>query len=84
MFGVIRYFNYDKKNKPFTILQVFNSFSRAKLCALMCAQNHYGKDVVDGVCEKVVFIDDEIFEGYTKGNGYNKFVYTIIKQNPKN
>lgn len=79
MFGVVRYLNYDKKNVPFTVLHVFSSLSRAKLYAYMSAENKYGKEVVDGVCEKVVFIDDEIIEGYTTDNGYNKFVYSVIE-----
>lgn len=76
MYGVVRYFNYHK-NVTFTILQIFNSLSIAKLCAYIYAENDYGKEVVDDVCERWVDIENKVFEGYTTDGGYNKFVYSV-------
>lgn len=77
MYAVIRYFNY-RKNVSFTILKTFNSLEKADEFALKCAENDFGKDVVQGVREKRVYVN-EIFDGYTKGDGYDQHVYSVIK-----
>jgi hypothetical protein len=78
MYAVIRYFNY-RKEVSFKILKTFNDFEKADTYALKCAEDDFGEDaVVQGVSEKWVYVDD-VMDGYTKGNGYDQFVYTVIE-----
>ncbi|NBP15272.1 hypothetical protein EBU95_12860 [bacterium] len=78
MYAAIRYFNY-RKEVSFKILKTFKNFKNAYEYAFECAQDDFGEDaVVEGVSEKRVYVDDEI-EGYTKGDGYDQFVYTVIE-----
>lgn len=78
MYAVVRYFNY-RKNVSFTILKTFNSIGNADKYALRCAQDEFGeKEVVEGVMERWIDLDEEI-EGYTEGDGYDKFVFTVIE-----
>lgn len=78
MYAVIRYFNY-RKGVSFTILRTFNSLKRADNYALKCAEDDFGKDeVVQGVAERRVDVD-EVFDGYTKGDGYDYYVYSVIE-----
>jgi len=78
MYAVVRYFNY-RKEVSFTILKTFKSFKNADEYAFKRAQDDFGEDaVVEGVSEKRVYVDDEI-EGYTKGDGYDQFVYTVME-----
>lgn len=80
MYAVIRYFNY-RKGVSFTILQTFNSLTRADHYALKRAEDEFGsKDVVQGVSERWVHVD-EVIDGYTKGDGYDQFVYSVIEFN---
>ena len=77
MYGVISYFN-NRKNVSFNILKTFKELKSAKEYALEIAENEYGEEnVVEGVNENWVYINDEIL-GYTKGNGYSKWVYAVI------
>jgi len=78
MYAVIRYFNY-RKEVSFKILKTFNDFEKADTYALKCAEDDFGEDVVvQGVSEKWVYVDD-VMDGYTKGDGYDQFVYTVIE-----
>jgi hypothetical protein len=78
MYATIRYFNY-RKEVSFTILKTFNSFKNADKYALKCAQDDFGeKNVIEGVSEQWVYVNGEI-EGYTRGDGYDQFVYTVIE-----
>lgn len=78
MFAVIRYFNY-RKEVSFKILKTFNNFEKADTYALKCAEDNFGEDnVVQGVSEKWVYVDD-VMDGYTKGDGYDQYVYTVIE-----
>lgn len=78
MYAVIRYFNY-RKDISFKILKTFKSLDKADNYALKCAEDEFGEfDVVQGVAEKRVHID-EIFDGYTKGDGYDYYVYGVIE-----
>lgn len=77
MFAVVRYFNY-RKNVSFKILKIFNSFKNADDYALRCAEDDFGdSNVVEGVRERWVYVDDAS-EGYTKGDGYDECVYTVM------
>jgi len=77
MYAVIRYFNY-RKDITFNILKTFNNVERAKKYAFQCAEEDYGDAVIEGVSDQYVYIDDETFPGFTKGDGGDKFVYTVI------
>ena len=80
MYAVIRYFNY-RKGVSFKILKTFNNFEKADTYALQCAEDDFGKDVVvQGVSEKWVYVDD-VMDGYTKGDGYDQYVYSVIEFN---
>lgn len=80
MYAVIRYFNY-RKGVSFKILKTFNNFEKADTYALQCAEDDFGKDlVVQGVSEKRVYVD-EVMDGYTKGDGYDQYVYSVIEFN---
>jgi vacuolar-type H+-ATPase subunit I/STV1 len=76
MYAVVRYFNY-RKEVSFSILKTFYNFKNADKYALKCAQNDFGNNVVKGVSQQWVDVDDEI-EGYTANDGYGEFVYTIM------
>ena len=78
MYAVVRYFNY-RKEVTFTILRMFDCLKRAERYAFDCAKGEFGEEVVEGVSERWVGIDDEVIDGYTKGDGYDKFVYTVIQ-----
>jgi len=77
MYAVVRYFNY-RKDVSFTILKTYNSFKMAIKYALECAQKEFGEDVVAGVSDRKVYIDSEM-EGYTRGDGYEEYVYTVLE-----
>ena len=77
MYAVVRYFNY-RKGVSFTILKTFNSFKIADKYALSLARNDFGKDLVEGVSERWVYVDNEI-EEYTGGSGYDNFVYAVME-----
>lgn len=77
MYAAIRYFNY-RKEVSFTILKTFNSFKNADKYVYQRAQEDFGKDVVEGVAEQWVYVNGEI-EGYTKGDGYDQYVYTVLE-----
>ena len=77
MYGVISYFNY-RKDVSFNILKTFKELKNAEEYALQMAEEDYGEEnVVEGVNEEWVYINSEIL-GYTKGNGYCEWVYTVI------
>jgi hypothetical protein len=77
MYGVISYFNY-RKDVSFNILKTFKELKNAEEYALQMAEEEYGEEnVVEGVNEEWVYINSEIL-GYTKGDGYSKWVYTVI------
>ncbi len=76
MYAVIRYFNY-RKEVSFTILKTFKNFENADNYALECAKKDFGDQMVEGVSERWVYVDSEI-EVYTKGDGYDQFVYTVM------
>jgi hypothetical protein len=48
---------------------------------LHCAKQEYGDEytIVNTVSDRWVYADDEIFEGYTVGDGYGYFVFTVIE-----
>lgn len=78
MYAVIRYFNY-RKDISFKILKTFNSLDQADNYALKCAEDDFGEgDVVQGVAERRVYVD-EVYDGYTKGDGYDYYVYSVIE-----
>ena len=78
MYAVIRYFNY-RKDISFKILKTFNSLDKADNYALKCAEDDFGEgDVVQGVAERRVNVD-EVYDGYTKGDGYDYYVYSVIE-----
>lgn len=79
MYAVIRYFNY-RKNVSFAILKTFKSLKRADKYALQCAEEDYGEEeVVQGVDDSWIEVHNEVIDGYTKNDGYDKFVYSVIK-----
>lgn len=77
MYATIRYFNY-RKEVSFTILKTFKNFKNADKYAYECAKDDFGEDVVEGVAEQWVYVNGEI-ESYTKGDGYDRYVYTVIE-----
>lgn len=78
MFAVVRYFNY-RKDVSFTILKVFKNFKNAEKYALCCAEEEYGDEVVVGVEDEYVYMEDKIIEGYTTKDGHYRFVFTVIE-----
>ena len=77
MYAVVRYFNY-RKDVSFSILKTFNNQRRAESYALLLAEEEYGDEVVEGVEEPWVQVD-EVMEGLTHSNGYGQYVYTVIE-----
>jgi hypothetical protein len=78
-FAVIRYFNY-RKNVSFTILKTFDRIKTAEKYACSLAKKDFGKDLVKGVSERWVYVDSVLsYDGYTKGDGYDQYVYTVIE-----
>ena len=78
MYAVLQYFNY-RKDISFQLLKSFYDFEKAKEYALQCAEKECDGKVVDGVSEKWVEVDNELIEGFTTGNGYCKFVFTVVE-----
>jgi hypothetical protein len=81
MYAVICYLNY-RKDVSFSILKTFFSLIKAEKYALECAKEdakENGDKVIKGVSDKWVDVGDEVIEGYTTGNGYGVFVYSVIK-----
>jgi hypothetical protein len=80
MYAVIQYFNY-RKDVSFGIIKTFNNLNKAKKFALRCAKEEFGDNciIVDSVSDRWVYADDEIFEGYTVGDGNCQFVFTVIE-----
>ncbi len=77
MYATICYFNY-RKDISFKILKTFQDLDKADQYALQCAEEEYGEDeIVEGTSEKWIYID-EIIDGYTIGNGYCKWIYSVI------
>jgi len=80
MYAVVSYFNY-RKDVTFTLLKTFNSFVKAVKSAHEFATDNYGEDVVIGVSNKHVNVDNEVIDGITNGDGYYRRVYTVIEFN---
>lgn len=80
MYAVIQYYNY-RKDVSFGIIKTFNNLNKAKKYALDCAKQEYGDEytIVNTVSDRWVYAADEIFEGYTVGDGYGYFVFTVIE-----
>ena len=80
MYAVIQYFNY-RKDVSFGIIKTFNNLNKAKKFAFNYAKEEFGDDctIVISVSDRWVYADDEIFEGYTVGDGYGQFVFTVIE-----
>lgn len=78
MYAVISYFNY-RKEVSFSILKTFYSLNKAKKYAFEVANNEYGDEVVEGVSERWVTVSDEVIEGYTTGDGYGTYVFSVIE-----
>jgi hypothetical protein len=76
MYAVVCYFNY-RKDVSFSILKTFYSFENADKYALKCAKDDFGDNVEKGVSQQWVDVDDKI-DGYTTGDGYGEFVYTVM------
>jgi hypothetical protein len=78
-FAVIRYFNY-RKEVSFTILKTFDSIKNADKYAFKSARDDFGEEVIEGVSERWVYVDSVLSHGgYTKGDGYDQYVYTVIE-----
>lgn len=78
VYAVIRWYNY-RKNVSFKIVNTFVCLEKADSHALQCAEDEFGSEaVVQGVEQRVVNID-EVYDGYTKGDGYDCAVYSVIR-----
>jgi hypothetical protein len=78
MYAVVRYFNF-RKDVSFAVLKTFNDLTRADHYAKECAREDYDDDeLVTGVSEEWVYVDN-VVPGYTQGDGYDQFVYTVIE-----
>jgi hypothetical protein len=79
MYAVVRYFNY-RKDVSFKILKTFKSVEKADNYAYECAKNEFGENMTEGVMEEKVYVDTADFaSSYTNGDGYDKFVFTVIE-----
>ena len=86
MYAVVQFFNY-RQDVSFGIIKTFNNLNKAKNFALLCAKDEYGDEhtIVNAVSDRWVYANDEIltgdeiFEGYTIGDGYGRFVFTVIE-----
>jgi hypothetical protein len=79
MYLVVKYFNY-RKDISLEVLKTFHSFDKANQYTLECAQREFGdKNVVEGVSEKRLELDDEIIDGFTNHTGYSEYVFSILE-----
>ena len=79
-FAAIRYFNY-RKNVSFRILKTFDNIKNAEEYAFNLAKDEFGEELVEGVSgqEYVEVYSVLSHEGYTKEDGYDDYVYTVIE-----
>jgi len=78
MYAVVKYFNY-RKDVSLQVLKTFHSLEKAKDFAENCATYEYDEKITEGVSQRFLELDDEVIEGYTKGDGYCKFVFTVLE-----
>jgi hypothetical protein len=79
MYVVIRYCNYQNEVSFTIIKKLFTILKNADKYAFKCAQDHFGEEnVVKGVGKKW---DDfnSLTYGYTRRNGYDQYLYTVME-----
>jgi protein associated with RNAse G/E len=78
MYAVVKYFNY-RKDVSLQVLKMFHSLEKAKEYAENCATYEYDEKIEEGVSQRFLELDDEVIEGYTKGDGYCNYVFTVLE-----
>ena len=78
-YAVVKYFNY-RKDVSLEILKTFHLLEKANQYALECAEREYGdKNIQEGITQRCLELDDEVIDGYTNGNGYCQYVFTVLE-----
>lgn len=77
MFVVIKFFN-GGENSKFEKLNEYQELNDALYKLRLLAEDEFGDEIMGDIDDGRVVIKDIIHELYTKGSGYDEWVYAVI------